>query len=116
MKIRVWGGHETLATIHGKELQSFEAMEKWLRTQPDGQIEVWAGKWLAVSREARPFTVTSGAVFCAYGPYQSKKGLDPADHSGFFAFEAWKRAKMLHDFWGGIDKMAGEASDAAREE
>ncbi|MCK9468129.1 MAG: hypothetical protein M0Q49_01820 [Porticoccaceae bacterium] len=114
MKMRVWGGRPTLATEQGKQLKSFEEFEAWATKQPDGQIEVWAGRWWAVGKEARPFVVQDGKLFCAYGPYRSKQGLDPADHSGFFAYEAWKVAKRLHEMWSGIGKMAEEIVDGQK--
>lgn len=114
MKLRVWGGRPTLATEQGKELETFAAFESWLKHQPDGQIEVWAGRWFAVSREARPFVVESGKTFCDYRPYFGKLDGNPRDFPGFFAFEAWKRAKMTSDFWASTQKMAGDMLDSAK--
>jgi len=106
MKIRIWTGRATLASEQGKEVTTFEQMESWLKKQPDGQIEVWAGRWFVVSREARPFMLTKGKVFCDYRPYFGSKSREEAmDMPGFFAFEAWKRAKRASDFWAGVPKM-----------
>lgn len=93
MKMRVWAGRPTLATEQGKEIKDFAAFESWIAKQPDGQIEVWAGRWWSVSREAAPFIVDDGKVFCAHPGYRGKLGLDPRDFPGFFAYEAWERAK-----------------------
>ncbi len=113
MKLRIWTGKETLASIHGKEVSSFEAFEDWLKKQPDGAIEVWAGRWWAISKEAVPFVWKGGKCFCAHPSFQSKTGRNPADFSGFFAFEAWEKAKKVSGFFSGIEKMAGEIVEAA---
>ncbi|PNF57612.1 hypothetical protein CXK99_20705 [Stutzerimonas stutzeri] len=112
--MRVWGGRPTLATEQGKELKTFDAFEAWLAKQPDGQLEVWAGRWWLVSRESRPFMVEHGKTFCDHPGYRGNMGADPHDFPGFFAFEAWKRAGRVSGFYAGIDTMAGEALTAAR--
>jgi len=116
MKMRVWAGRPTLATEQGKSLDNFEQFERWLAKQPAGQIEVWAGRWWAVSREAIPFTVKDGKAFCDHPGYRGKSGLDPHDFPGFFAYEAWEKARKLASLWGDIPKMAGDITKATDED
>jgi len=114
VKMRVWGGRPTLATEQGKELKTFEALEAWLTKQPDGQLEVWAGRWWVVAREAVPFKVKDGKAFCDHPGYRGNLGADPHDFPGFFAFEAWKKAQKASGFWKGIPRLAASMTDAAK--
>lgn len=109
MKVRVWNGQETLATINGSVIQDhFEAFEKWVSKYTEGEIQVWAGRWWRLTKETRPFLIQSGTVFCDHPSYASKRGLDPKDFSGFFVYEAWMIAARHTRFWSGIDTMATE--------
>lgn len=113
MKIRIWTGRETLASIHGKRVSTFEALESWLKRQPDGVLQVWAGRrWWTVSKESRPFTLTEGKLICRYRPYLGKLGIDPADHPGFFAFEAWKLAGYIVDMYTDPLQIAADLSSS----
>lgn len=116
IKARIWTGKPTLATENGKVVKNFEQFEAWLQKQPEGQIEVWAGRWFAVAKEARPFTWRDGKCFCTHPSYQSQEGRDPSDFSGFFAYEAWKIAGRVSSFWGGIEGMAEDMVKAAAQE
>jgi hypothetical protein len=102
MKFRVWAGKATLATEQGKNLETFEKLESWLSTQGDGQLEVWAGRWWAVSKEALPFLVREGKLSCSHPSFKGDKR--EGDFSGFFAFEAWRIASRIsrtHNFMSG---------------
>jgi hypothetical protein len=114
MKFRVWAGRPTLATEQGKSIESPQALEVWLEKQPDGNLEVWAGRWWALSVEAVPFTVKAGECHCAHPKYRSKKGADTKDFPGFFAHEAYIRAAKVSDFYGAIPDMVGDMIDAAK--
>lgn len=103
VKFRVWTGKETLASINGRDISSAEGLIEWLKKQPDGQIEHWAGRWWVCSKEAVPFLLRHGKAHCAHPSYRSKIGLDTQDFPDFFAYEVWKRAKRSSDFWFGID-------------
>jgi hypothetical protein len=107
MRFRIWTGRDTLASINGRELDSFESFSAWLASQPDGTLEVWAGRWWTVSKEARPFTLTNGRMICRYQPYMGKLAADPADYPGFFEFEAWKRAGQITQMYDGAQRLAG---------
>lgn len=107
MKVRIWTGRETLAAINGAKVAgSFEAFSTWLHKQPAGNVEVWAGRWWAVTKEAVHFRWDGTACLCKHPIYQSKKGLSASDYSGFFEYEAWKRAKQSHDFFFGINDLS----------
>jgi hypothetical protein len=109
MKIRIWTGKETLAAIHGREIGNFRALDKWLSTQPNGEIQVWAGRWWRIGIEARPFTLRAGTVFCSYLPYQSRQGLHPADYTSFFVYEAWKIARRISDMYTTLPKALADS-------
>ena len=130
MKVRVWTAelHRRAAAMNGpdldrlgksvsdmdKEIKNFEAFGTWLSRCPDGRMEVWAGRWWAVSAgDGFFFTVQGGKAHCDHPKFRSQKGLDTKDFPGFFAFEAWKRAKRASDFYSGIGRMAEEMADAA---
>lgn len=116
MKMRVWGGRPTLATEQGKKVESPSALEAWIEKQPDGNLEVWAGRWWAVSVEAVPFTVTDGKCHCDHPRYRSKKGADTHDFPGFFAHEAYKRAAKVSSFYAAIPDMTGDMIDAVKKD
>lgn len=113
MKVRVWAGRPTLATTQGKTLESFQEFDAWLSKQADGQVEVWAGRWWMVAKEATPFVVEGGKCFCSHPRYASKQGHNPRDFPGFFAYEAWKIAKRASSFYADIGRMADEMVEAA---
>lgn len=112
IKFRVWAGRPTLATENGKQIENFHQLEGWLASQPDGVLEVWAGRWWQLSHEAVPFMLKGGKTFCAHPKYRSKQGLDPEDFPGFFAYEAWLKAQKVAGFWGGIPDLAEKMADA----
>lgn len=115
--MRVWAGKPTLATEQGVHIKSFEHFERWLKSQPDGQIEVWAGRWWRISAEdCLPFTVKDGKAGNAHPQFRSHKGLNAEDYPGFFAFEAWKRACKTTKFYFGIDKLTEGMLKAAKDE
>lgn len=106
----------TLAFTEGKPISDFAKLEAWLSTQPDGYIEYKVGgTWWAAAKEAHPFILEAGRVYCAHPSYKSQKGLDPADYSGFFAYEAWMRASRAASFFSGIGAWAGDIADHAAE-
>lgn len=108
VKVRVWGGRPTLATEQGKKIDSPQALEAWIAKQPDGQLEVWAGRWWVVSVEAVPFTVKDGKCHCAHPKYRSNKGLDTRDFPGFFAYEAFLRSVRVESFYRSIPDMTDD--------
>lgn len=114
LHLRVWAGKETLATKQGKKIAAFPAFEQWLSKQPDGQLEVFAGRWFVVSREAIPFLVKGGRVFCAHPSYISKKGLKAEDFPGFYAFEAWEKASKTTSMWAGIQSFSDDVVDKVK--
>lgn len=116
MKVRIWTGKSTLASENGANMKNFEQFELWLKSQPDGQIEVWAGRWFVVSREARPFVIESGNCFCNYRPYFGNLGQNPRNFPGFFAYEAWRIASRVSNMWMGIGSMASSMLDVARKD
>lgn len=94
---------------------TFEAFDAWLATAPEGSIEVWAGRWWSVSAgDGVPFVKAAQGCHCEHPKYRSKTGLDTKDFPGFFAYEAWKKARMSHDFWSGSGKMAESMLKDAR--
>jgi len=115
MKVRVWTGRETLSSIRGREVDGFPAFEQWLSTAPDGEMQVFAGRWWSISKESHPFILRAGRAACSYPPYHGLHGRDPADFPGFFAYEAWKIARKLSDFYAGIPLLASDIADAAKD-
>ena len=128
MKVRIWTadmqkasqGKHTLPFLRACEGQvigeTFEAFDAWLATAPEGQLEVWAGRWWMISAgDGVPFIKDAQGCHCAHPVFRSRTGLDTKDFPGFFAYEAWKKAKMSHDFWTGSAKTAASMlSDAER--
>jgi hypothetical protein len=114
VKVRVWPGRATLATEQGKLVHNFSEFEAWSQKQEDGDLEVWAGRWWKLGKEARPFKITAGACFCAHPSYQSKKGVDGHEYSGFFLYEAWNKAISLSETWEGLGVFARIAAEGTK--
>lgn len=110
VKVRIWSGRPTIMTENGKKISSPTDLEHWIEKQADGQIEVWAGRWWVVSKEAVPFRVEQGKCHCAHPAYRSKEGLDTHDFSGFFVHEAWMIMARLTKGWEDLPKFTSSAT------
>lgn len=89
--------------MHGSTVKDFHHFERWVQAQPDGQIQVMSGRWMQVSAgDGIQYHIQSGQVTCLHPRVQR---LSKGDAS-FIAYEAYRRARQLSDFWEGINNLS----------
>lgn len=108
MKVRIWTDEMEAAArrphflpflraCDGVEVgDSFQSFDGWMGKAPQGRIEVLAGTtWMRVTAgDGVPFTRGPHGCACTHPRMARLSGGDV----GFLAYEAWKRAKSIHDF------------------
>ncbi len=108
MKVRIWtDGMEAsarrphtlpfLRACEGADVgDTFNSFDCWLERAPQGHIEVLAGAtWMRVTAgDCVPYVKGQSGCECAHPVMIRRSGGD----AGFLAYEAWKRAKSIHDF------------------